>query len=284
MILKILLRLRRYLLPLLYYFYVPKNGLNRNKRDFPEVIISLTSFPARLPYVNLCIKSLLNQKEKPDRIILYLGEDTTVTNIPRRLKQLTVHGLSISMQTDDLKPHKKYYYAMQSFPNAIVITVDDDVIYDRNLVKDLLSSYRKYPESVSARNVRKIQFDCEHIIASYSKWKLVRSRNNIPTNDQVAIGIGGILYPPYCFNKLAFDKNKIKELCLKADDLWLKTMELIDERKIVFVYSPYFVPVQLKKAEKITLQEENTVLGRNDEYIKQLKKVFGMWSYDSLNQ
>ena len=37
-------------------------------------------------------------------------------------------GLTIRF-CEDLKAHKKYYYAFKEYPDDIVITVDDDVIY-----------------------------------------------------------------------------------------------------------------------------------------------------------
>ena len=49
---------------------IPENPLNTEKRD-EVVIVSLTSYPARISYVYLAIKSLMLQSYKPDRIILW---------------------------------------------------------------------------------------------------------------------------------------------------------------------------------------------------------------------
>ncbi len=47
-----------------------QRGINLKKRK-PEVIISLTSYPERFPYLYITLCSLLLQEEKPDKIILY---------------------------------------------------------------------------------------------------------------------------------------------------------------------------------------------------------------------
>ena len=45
----------------------------------------------------------------------------------------------------------------------------------------------------------------------------------------VAIGVGGVLYPPHIFdsNIQYFNETDIKEICLNADDIWLKYLEAI---------------------------------------------------------
>ena len=51
-----------------------ENGLNHEPRK-EKVIVSLTSFPARLNVVHYGIKALMCQTYKPDRIILWLTEE-----------------------------------------------------------------------------------------------------------------------------------------------------------------------------------------------------------------
>lgn len=39
---------------------------------------------------------------------------------------------------------QEVFFAMQMYPDAIVVTVDDDVIYSRNLLESLYKFYRKF--------------------------------------------------------------------------------------------------------------------------------------------
>ena len=49
-------------------------ALNTEPRE-ETVTVSLTSFPARIEYVHLAIKSLMLQSYKPDRVVLWLAEE-----------------------------------------------------------------------------------------------------------------------------------------------------------------------------------------------------------------
>ncbi|RMA45441.1 hypothetical protein CI603_06345, partial [Bifidobacterium sp. wkB338] len=101
----------------------------------------MTSYPARIETVHLAIKSLLAQKTLPDVIILWLcrsdfpgGE----RDLPSSLKDLLWMDVQVRWVDDDLKPHKKYYWALRKFSNDLVVTVDDDLIYRNTMIGDLL--------------------------------------------------------------------------------------------------------------------------------------------------
>ena len=50
--------------------YQPKKGVDDKKKNEMKVIISLTSYPDRFVTLDICLKSLLWQRVKPNRIIL----------------------------------------------------------------------------------------------------------------------------------------------------------------------------------------------------------------------
>lgn len=60
---------------------------------------------------------------------------------------------------------------MQQYPNDILITLYDDVIYPTNLINTLLVSYQKYPFAVSAGRVHRICFNPHGFIMPYNLWK-----------------------------------------------------------------------------------------------------------------
>ena len=73
-----------------------------------KIIVSLTSYPERFRYLHLTVKSLLLQTVKPDKIILYLGDDARDAPLPEALVRLKKKGLSIEYRTGNLRSHKKY--------------------------------------------------------------------------------------------------------------------------------------------------------------------------------
>src|SRR5690606_16598971 len=65
---------------------------NNNSND---LIVSLTSFPARIDRLWLVVECILRQSYKPDRIILWLSKEqfTTVNELPKSLLEQRSRGL-----------------------------------------------------------------------------------------------------------------------------------------------------------------------------------------------
>ena len=244
--------------------FTPIKIKNINK----DIIVSLTSYPSRLQKLHYVIRSLLHQKMSPYKIILYLGSDTKDSDIPYSLKKLQKYNFEIKKNYEDLKPHKKYFYAMQEFSNKIIITVDDDLIYDKNLISDLYNSYKKYPNCVSARRVHKMT-EKDNKIESYNNllWEYKNELN--PSHSLLATGCGGVLYPAHIFPKETFNKDDIKKYCLNTDDIWLKFMELKNDIKVVFTNSKIIHPLTIRNSQDSGLMHTNTSNeNRNDINIK----------------
>ena len=91
--------------------------LNMKKRSYilpkrkQKIIVSLTSYSKRFNSLDLCIKSIMTQTVKPDRIILYVTEEEKDV-VPDKLLDLEKYGLEIRYVYEDYKPHKKYMYAV----------------------------------------------------------------------------------------------------------------------------------------------------------------------------
>jgi hypothetical protein len=99
---------------------LPENPLNTEKRE-EKVIVSLTSYPARISYVHLAIKSLMLQSYKPDRIILWLAEEQfPAKELPKELTDLCAYGLEI-IWMHDIYGHKKYFYLLSLIYTPIII-------------------------------------------------------------------------------------------------------------------------------------------------------------------
>ncbi|MFL0493516.1 glycosyltransferase [Priestia megaterium] len=267
---KIIKRFKKIYYSLAYYIFSPKYGINTYGERERKVIVSLTSYPARFSTIHICIKSLLNQTCKPDKVILYLGKDCTAKDITKEMKKLENYGLEIKMGYEDIRPHKKYYYAMQEYPNDIVVTVDDDVIYDRNLIESLMESYSKYPYAVSARRVHNI-IKSEKNLQPYNKWEFECTSIQEPSMNLIAIGVGGILYPPACMSERVFDLKSIKKICLNADDIWLKFMQVINSTPVVWVDSTFIHPVSIRGIQGLALNSSNLIESENDLYINKME-------------
>ncbi|WAC40192.1 hypothetical protein [Pedobacter sp. SL55] len=241
--------------------------LNRNDK----FIVSMTSKPDRIHKVWLVVESILRQKEMPNAVILYLALDEfkDENTLPQRLLKLKKRGLQIVFVTDNLKPHNKYFYAMSSFPEANIITVDDDKIYPPNLVGVLKQYAGLYPDKICSVLTRQIKTKNGQV-ESYVNWEVIR-RNREPSHTLLNLGVGGVIYPPGALHKDLFDKEQLKNRTLLTDDIWLKVMAIRNNTKIVSLAGLFRKPfVSITGLGKEQLMLKNIYGGGNDLVFKDL--------------
>ena len=107
----------------------------------PQIIVSLTTYGRRVSdTVYYTIISILKQTMRPDRIILWLDDSWNDYTIPEKLKQTRDYGVEIYYYKD-IKSYKKLIPTLKIANKDIIITVDDDVIYNKNLISSLYCSY-----------------------------------------------------------------------------------------------------------------------------------------------
>jgi len=212
---------------------------------------------------------------KPDRIILWLYEDefNGVETVPDKLESLKRRGLEIRFCNLNLFPHKKYFYAMQEFPKNKVVTVDDDMLYHPDLIKNLLICNEKYPNAVCCSILREVGLKNSEV-QPYSEWKYVQD-STAPTYINHLMGGGGTLFPPGSLNHELFNVESIKKLALRTDDLWLKIMSLKQNTKVSSVagnYERFFIPVIQKN--DTPLMDLNIGGKNNDKNFKKLMEYY----------
>ena len=262
-----------------YYSKLSIDKLSINSNS--EIIVSLTSFPARIKTVYLTIKSILFQSYPPKTVVLWLSKEQFPegeNNLPRELLLLKKKGLIIEF-CDDLKSHKKYFYSFQNYSNDLIVTIDDDVYYPKNMLKLMFDFSRIYPDSIIANRVREISFQDSKIIP-YRKWKINNVKSSEPSKKLLPTGVGGVLYKASFFLDTLYSKKHIKELCLNADDIWLKANSLINEKKVVFTCKYYNEFIEVKGSQVESLYSQNVFNATND---PQIKGVFDLFSIDESN-
>lgn len=214
------------------------------RRKTAPIIVSLTSYPARINTVHITIQSLLAQKTLPDKIIIWLCESdfpNREKDLPKSLKEKLAFDVKIEWVKDDLKPHKKYYWALQKYSNANIIIADDDLIYRNTMIQQLLQFHEKYPDAVIASRTHYITLDDSNHVLPYDQWIYEAPHYNKdlvgkPSFQLFATNGAGTLYPPSVIKKIVpflCNKEFITRYCLTADDLWLKVTQLDSNVKVV---------------------------------------------------
>lgn len=243
-----------------------------------EIIVSITSYPARIPYLAKSLNSVYAQSITFDRCILWLDPEefpNKENDLPEELLKFKKLGLSICWKKN-LKPHTKYFYAFKEFPDQIIITLDDDIIYERDTLKNLFITYIKFPQSVIANRTHRILFDKEGKLKSYSNWEWDTKRFlNVRRFDLVATGVLGVLYPNprKLFKSNLIDQSEIENYSLDQDDLYLKFIEIDAGVPVVRSYNSTrldFVP----GSQVVGLNLSNVLQNRNDILMKELEQRF----------
>jgi len=275
------LGIKKMLLPVYDFIYRGKNhelmskydkkstayGLNKEKRNF-ELTVSFTTFPARIGAAAYVADAMLRQTLKPDRIILALAyeEFASKKDLPDEYEALEKRGLTIVF-VENLRPHNKYYFAMSNYPNSIVITVDDDVLYPDDVLETLYHSYKMHPHAVSAMRAHRILFQ-DRALLPYNRWEFESTYSAKPELDLFATGVGGALYPPGCMHEDLLDEKLIKWLSPDNDDIWLKFMQLKSRTPVALAVNKRIKLLYLPGSQKAALSSKNVDKSLNDRYIK----------------
>ena len=225
-------------------------GLNQKQRE-QKVIASLTTFPKRINKVWIAIETIMGQTEKPDVIELWLAQEQFpggIESLPESLKKQMQRGLSVRF-CQDLRSHKKYYFAMQNHPDAVVITFDDDIFYPRDTVQKLMELHRKHPEQVIGMSCPK--FTGNDLLDPLN-WDMQMGESVAQQNLGVC-GCAGTLFPPQALHANAFEIENMKKLCFLADDLWLTAMTYRNGKQLASVGRlPFPISVPDTQEEALT--------------------------------
>ncbi len=250
--------------------------LNKEIRDI-KVTVSLTSFPARIQYVHLAIKSLMMQTYKPDRIVLWLAEEQFPTKeLPNELLSLQENGLEI-IWMHDLYGHKKYFYPIiNQADDEVVITFDDDIIYSPNCINRLIKTHTKHPDCVVCDRGQTITFNKKgSILPNPGSWKVISTTGvHKPTYSMNPSPGGGCLIPKGAFFKDSVDEEKIRGLAYKNDDLWYMFMCAENKTRMIKTRKYHKAFSVIDGSQTVQMATENVVENKNVVIMEGLKTAY----------
>lgn len=243
-------------------------GLNKESRDYC-VEISLTSFPARIQEVHKTIETIFYQTTKADSITLYLSVlQFPDKKIPIDLENQKNRGLNIEFVPDDLRSHKKYYYAFGKQKKNLVITIDDDVFYPSNTIESLIVAHCIYPNAVICNRGHQITFE-NYNVKKYKNWNHNYS-SEVPSFSAVATGVGAVLYPPNSYHQDIFKTEIFKDICFHADDLWIKMHTVRNNTKTLSLRTFSRDLINVGKSQHVKLVLQNSIEGGNDKQLSNM--------------
>jgi hypothetical protein len=186
------------------------------------------------------LKSIISQSKKPDKIYLYLSENPYILDSGFKDKIITNTNLLNFLKINDklieinweknIGSYRKLIPLLKKKWNedCIIITIDDDTVYDNNLIKNLVDDYNKYKCVVGYRGFTP-KFD---VFKNFNYKTRSKLQNHSLYN--FLTGKGGILYKPDFFHKtkdLIFDEKIYLNTCGKQDDVWFYIIRVMNNVK-----------------------------------------------------
>jgi hypothetical protein len=239
-----------------------------------ELIVSLTSYPARYSILHVTLRSLLTQTVRADRVILWLAYDD-VTALPASVRDLQRFGLEIH-ECDDIRSFKKLVPSVESFPEAFIVTADDDLYYPPDWLEILVSGADEQAGTIVCRRAVRPVMNPTGGLASFNDWEwdVGDEEARRPSRDIMLESGAGALFPPRSLHKMLVDRSLFMEICPEADDLWFNTCARMAGSCCKKVGGGLWL-TSWQGSQGSSLWEANAA-GGNDRVIEDLRKRFGL--------
>ena len=202
-----------------------------------SLYISLTSIFKNQHILLQTLQSIMKQTRLPDKIFLYLSEESYILDDGFKDKKITNQYLVKFINDNsiiDIKwvkntgPYRKLLPLLKDKwdEDCIIITIDDDTIYETHLIEHLVNDFYKEECVIGYRGYTPLFDKFENF--DYTKNGKLKhlSLYNFTT------GKGGILYKPQFFHKtknLIFDEKIYLDTCPTGDDIWFYIVRILNE-------------------------------------------------------
>ena len=260
----------RFIFELIKYFFIKVKKIKPDHYLDKKITVSLSAKRNRFLTLHFVLKSIFNQSFHPDEIILWI-EKKDQKHIPKRILKFKKIGLKIFF-CNNLKSYNKIIHTLRIRKKNYIITFDDDIIYNKDSIKSLLSKAKKFKGKIIANRVHRIKLKNNDPI-KYKDW-IWNSQNKAVHRLNFQTGVYGVLYPPNSFHKDVC-KNKIfQKLSPTADDLWLYWMVRLNKKFIVWSELKER-NIEVINFDHNNLRTINIFNKNNDNQFKNLIKYYG---------
>jgi hypothetical protein len=247
------------------------------------VVVNLTSYGHRVHTVFTVLESIGRDRVRPRRLILWLDDPDVLAAPPAELLRLRSRGLEL-LACPDYGPHKKQFaYATtihggETTGELPLVVADDDVLYPRGWLTQLLGAYRRHPEDVHAHRTHRIGLR-DGGVAPYAEW--TPGRDTEAGFTVFCTGVSGILYPPGLVSALADEGDAFLHRAPHADDVWVHSVMVrhgFRGRQVAAAQAEY---PAIPGTQLNTLYGRNVLGGGND---SQIAACFGAVELDRMWQ
>lgn len=232
----------------------------------------MTTYPGRLRGCYLTIESILEGRVSPDLIVLWLAkEEMNDSSVPGTLLRQQRRGLDVRYVDDNYRSANKLVHALKAFPDAIIVTADDDILYPRDWLAELINVHEQQGDVIICHRGHYLGTDESGNLLPYGEVHDSGIGGIVPSYNLLPTGVSGILYPPYSLDPRVSDLTTYREVCPTSDDIWFRAMSILAGTKARRVRSQDSHFPTIRRSQGTSLMNCNLQGGEND---RALKRVF----------
>jgi hypothetical protein len=179
-----------------------------------RLVVSMNFVPARAMWLQPALRSLVDQQQPADRVVLAWPWRSLTTGQPYPAPPQVPAGVEVVRGHDD-GPATKPLPALKKDPGAIIVAVDDDGVYPVDFLSCLLAGHASHPHAAVGLRGWCLPADVDwpdHVFAT--------GIGNAGQVD-VVMGMWGYLVPPGALASEVHDFAGSPPAVRWADDVWI---------------------------------------------------------------
>lgn len=191
-----------------------------------KVIVSCTTTLDRLKYLYHMLKTLEEQTVQPDEVVIHISSapylsDKGISDAPEWMTR----GNFRVQETANTGPYRKLIPLLPEIGEEdLLVTADDDILFDRSWLETLLSHARERPDQLIATRARYIRRNKNGHFMNYHNWNRVYSQHS-GMNILPLCGAGVVFRKSQLDLELSADTSFLS-IAPTTDDLWYRALSL----------------------------------------------------------
>lgn len=234
----------------------PEINFFSTKPIYKDIIISLTTMNSRINFVRYTLNSLLHQNYRVYKIIVNYDRSINIKKIKKLKKIYKKFNVEFRL-VKNFFSHKKYLFLNKREINFRILLCDDDMIYDKWFLQDMVILSNHYPKCVVTLFGWEIEYGKNGEILARDQWKFKFTKCH---SSKISYWSDNAysLFPKNFFDKNIMSKTKVKKYftnldnnIIGYDDSWINFNRIKKKIKVFYVrpYSKLWLPAEKMNTE-----------------------------------
>lgn len=202
-----------------------------------NIYVSLTSIYEKQTQLLETLKTIKKQNLQPNKCYIYLSVEPYLLdtgfknkNLNKNLQQYIDNNVVFEIRwCENIGSYRKLLPLLKEKWNedCLILTMDDDIYYNPNLINQAVSDYNKEKCCIAYRgftpNINNINL--ETLRYCKGQFKCIKHLYNFGNN-----GVGTVHHPSFYHKTgdLVFNLNYIYEYCRTGDDIWFYLCRIVN--------------------------------------------------------